>query len=332
MPDAITEPGSATSSATANAGTEGGGETGKQETTNGSDVQVQLTAYQQQLQDLVAERTRLEAEANGHKQRAEDLDKSLRRLQQNTTAKLQQAAEQRRRLQQETELRAEITDLKMLVQRLASGQLDEQQIAQYELDRQRLALQTQQELLRQQAQGDFTGHIDMDAYKAQLLDEIAPDTSIKPEDPRIDWAQDAPDRSTWTVRVMNSLRRAEAQDRQNGVTNATTPQTPNDPQAVLQAQMEALQKDFQERVTKLAEEQRKTLEEERAVANRATEERLRAAGVDALDASARPESASNTTLMSRIETELDENLLRTPEGRAKWAERERAIKATLFKR
>lgn len=307
-----------TSAATASAEP---GDVGTDTANQNDNVTNQLTELEGKLSELQAMQTKLEQERNDAVAARLREEAKYKGLQNQTTKTLQQAAEDRRALEQASKDRAELSEIKSLLETLANRVLDEDEKKDLQFRQRELKLKLQEQAQTdafQRAQAEAAQAVASPQYqnpedeKAQFLNYYFPDSGVDSNDPNIDWGDGASSTQEafrrFTVSVLNIKNKVESARTQNAM-------------AEIQKQTEKALADFKEQQAGLIETAKT---EAINTARKDSEKKLRSlgAGVQGTPAT----DGSQRTLAQQMEVELDDNLLRTKEGSKEYNRRIEAIK------
>lgn len=297
-----------------------------------NDVTNQLTELQARLSQLEEMKNTLEKEKNDAVAAKLREEAKYKGLQNQTTRTLQQAAEDRRILEQMNKDRSELAEIKSVLETLASRVLDEPERKELEFRQRELklklaeqasadALKKAQDQMNAQAVAS-TQYQNPEDEKAQFLNYYFPNSGIDPNDPNIDWGDGAASTQEAFRRFTVSVTGIKSQKDQTNSQNTM---------AELQKQtaeaLAALKAQQAELVQKTAEEIEKAKAEAINTARKDSEKKLRALGADVSGTPATDGTAR--TFSQQLEEELDDTLLRTKAGRDEYNRRIEAIKAKV---
>ena len=267
-----------------------------------------LADYEKRVQELakIEERAKtLEAEHKASQADSLRWHSAYKGLQRQTTQSMQTAAEDRRRLSELERVNQQLLgalgsmeEVKQSIVSLAAKTLDEDGARDFQLSQREAALKRQEALAQQRAQmatqpppvQQYQPYMDPEEQRKQFLEAYFPGSGLDPNDPNIDWAEDATNPSEAMSRFTRSVY---------GIFRAVQGQQPAPEVAGLSDAQQLLEQIRQETESMQAS-RTKMAEELRAEARRDVEERLRRMGVD-------QEPVNNRTTSSpRIETQLNE--------------------------
>jgi hypothetical protein len=312
--------------ATATAGPDGGiADAGNQ---NDSVTINQLTELQGKFSELETFTKRLEQEKNDAVAATLREQAKYKGLQNQTTKTLQDAAENRRVLEQMRQDRAELSEIKEVLGTLASRVLDEPERKDLEFRQRELRLKLAEEGVaeaQKRAQEQPAQAVASPQYstpedaKSEYMNYYFPGENVDPNDSNIDWGDGAQSTQEAVRRFNMSVLKIISQKNQ-----ART----QDSMAAIQKQTDETLAQFKkeqgELLTKTQEEIEKAKTDAINQARKDSEKKLRALGADVSGTPA--PDGGRRTLMEQMTDELPDDLLRTKSGQAEYRKRLEAIK------
>jgi DNA repair exonuclease SbcCD ATPase subunit len=322
---ANTAPGTVATAAAGNAGTSA------EQATQENNVTTQLTELQARLTELEGIKGTLEKEKNEAVAARLREEAKYKGLQNQTTRTLQQAAEDRRVLENMNKDRSELAEMKSVLETLANRVLDEPERKEMEFKQRELKLK-----LAEQAQVEASQRIQAQAAqavastqyqnpedeKARFLNYYFPGSGIDSTDPNIDWGDGAESTQEafrrFTVSVTTIKNQQDQANSQNAM--AVMKKQTEDALAELKAKEAEL-------VTKTSEEIAAAKADAIVSARKDSEKKLRALGADVSGTPA--PDGSRKSFGQQLEEELPDDLLRTKSGTIEYTRRIEALKQQL---
>jgi hypothetical protein len=291
------------------------------------DVNAQLLELQGKLAELqaahaVSEQDRINAQALALQNEAK-----YRGLQHNTTKTLQQAAEDKKVFEQYKQNQGELAEIKELLSTVASRVLDEDERKELQYRQRELKVKLAEQAVAAQAAepqaATSYSYQDPEDAKSQFLNTYFPGIGIDPKDPGIDWGDGAEGAEAFRRFTTSVIRLKDQKDQVKT----------QDAYAAIQKQTEEALAAFKtqqaELVTATQAEIAKAKEEAITTARKDSEKKLRALGADVPGTPPADAAAGGKSLMSVMNEQLDDTLLRTKSGREEYARRMDAIRNTV---
>ncbi len=188
-------------------------ESGKGENQAGSENQEIGTKFEefekkiQKLEEVTQKATALEAELNQERGKSAQAEAKYKGLQNQTTRKLQEAAQLQRQLQGQAATAQELAQLRQLVEYIARRDLDEGEAQQLEVLRREAAVQAREQALTQPQQQTNYNVVDETTRKQQFLEAYFPNSGIDPDDPNLDWGEGLTDQGEAFRRLSTSVKK-----------------------------------------------------------------------------------------------------------------------------
>lgn len=292
-----------------------------------NDVQNQVVMLQKTLEEIqkaneVILREKQEAQALALQNEAK-----YRGFQQQVTKTLQQAAEDRRALEQLRQSNFKTAEFEEMLEAIANRVLDEderkdlkfrQREAKVKLAEQAVAASQEQIAQSAAPSAASPSYQSPEDAKAQFLNDYFPGSGIDPKDTRLDWGEGATGAEAFKrfTNSVVSIQNARSQDEYAKIQKQT-----QDALDAFKSQQEEIQKKTEEEISKAKQEAIDA-------ARKDSEKKLRALGAD-VSGTPSPEPGSGTpsgkSLMDIMNEQLDDSLLTTPKGRQEYDRRLRAI-------
>lgn len=297
-----------------------------------SDVTNQLEELSKKLSEYQALVAQSEAKAKDAEAKALRNEAMYKGLQNQTTKTLQQAAEDRKRLEQLQQDRAELAEIKEMLNVVSSRVLDEDERKDLQYRQRELKLKLAEQAVADAAKAvqqpvqtaASPSYENPENVKAQFLEYYFPGIGVDPNDPAIDWGDNASSQQEafrrFTVSVIN-LKNQKDQAKTQDAMAAIKAET-DKALAVFQAQQEELIKSTSEQVEKAKAEAIET-------ARKDSEKKLRALGADVPGTPPPDSGGQGKTLMNMMNEQLDDKLLQTAKGREEFGRRMEAIRAAV---
>lgn len=282
-------------------------------------ARARLNELQAAQEAAAAKAAALETERNNAIANALRADAMYRGLQNQTTKTLQKAAEDRRALAQAQLQAAEIGDIKSLLNTLASKVLDEDEAKELKWTQKELEFQRREQALAAKAVEPVEEPVATpqqyttpEDEKAQFLSYYFPGVEIDPKDPNIDWGEGASSTPEAFRRFTTSVLKIRDQKEATKANDAVA-----ELRRQAESQLAELKRQQDELAVKTAEEIAAAKVAAEEAARKEAEKRLRAMGADV---SGVPVSdGGRRTLAQTLNEQLNDDLLRTPEGRKQYA-------------
>jgi hypothetical protein len=299
--------------------------------TQENNVTNQLTELQARLSELEGIKSTLEKEKNEAVAAKLREEAKYKGLQNQTTRTLQQAAEDRRILEQMNKDRAELAEIKSVLETLANRVLDEPERKEMEFKQRELKLKLAEQAqveASQRAQTQAAQAVASTQYqnpedeKAQFLNYYFPGSGIDPNDPSIDWGDGAANTQEAFRRFTVSVTSIKNQKDQNNAQNALEVMKKQTEEAL--ASLKAQQAEL---VAKTSEEIATAKAEAITAARKDSEKKLRALGADVQGTPA--PDGSKRTFGQQLEEELPDDLLRTKSGTIEYNRRIESLRQQL---
>lgn len=291
------------------------------------DVNAQLLELQGKLVQLQAAHAVTEKEKVDAQALALQNEAKYRGLQHNTTKTLQLAAEDKRSLEQYKQNQGELAEIRELLSTVANRVLDEDERKDLQYRQRELKVKlAEQDIAARMAEPQTaasTSYQTPEDAKAQFLNTYFPGIGIDPSDPGIDWGEGAEGSeafrrfTTSVIRVKDQKDQTKTQDAYAAIQKQT-----EDALAAFKAQNAEL-------LTTTQAEIAKAKEEAITAARRDSEKKLRALGADVPGTPPADAAAGGRSLMSIMNEQLDDTLLRTKSGREEYARRMETIRNTV---
>jgi hypothetical protein len=292
-------------------------------------ITAQIEELNKRLSEYETVRTQLESRAKEAEAKALRNEAMYKGLQSQTTKTLQQAAEERKRLDQLERNNGEIADIKELLSGIANRVLDENEQKELQFRQRELRLKRAEEALvapqTQPVQNAASpSYQNPEDVKAQFLEFYFPGVEVDSNDPGIDWGdgaaspQDAFRR--FTVSVMNLKNQKEQSKTQDAM-------------AAIKAETDAALTAFKAQQDQLFQQSREEVEKAKETAKeearKDSEKKLRALGADVSGTPLPDSQGEGSSLMQMMTDQLDDSLLRTPKGREEFNRRMENIRAKV---
>lgn len=285
-------------------------------------VNDQLLELQGKLSQLQEAHAKTEQEKVSAQALALQNEAKYRGLQHQTTKTLQQAAEDKRSLEQYKANQVEMAEIRELLSTVASRVLDEDEKKDLQYRQRELRVKlAEQAVADAQAQpvaqnATSTSYQSPEDAKAQFLNTYFPGIGIDPTDPGIDWGEGADGAeafrrfTTSVIKVKDQKDQAKTQDAYAAIQKQT------------EDALAAFKAENTEALTKAKEEAIQT-------ARKDSEKKLRALGADVAGTPTGDAGAGSKSLIAMMNEQLDDNLLRTKTGREEYNRRMEAIRTQV---
>lgn len=288
----------------------------EQETVN---IAAQIEELQKQLADFNAMKTAKEAaEAKVKESEAKALryDAMYKGLQNQTTRTLQQAAEDRKRLQALESDRAELAEVKEMLSGIASRVLDEDERKELQFRQRELKLKLQEQAYAQRAAETAVeqtaqtaaspSYESQEDVKARFVNHYFPNSGVNPDDPNIDWGDGSNNQVEALGRFTASVSRIIMQKN-----DART----QDAMAAIKAETSKALEEFKTQQTELLrttqEQVAKAKEEAIETARKDSEKKLRALGADVPGTPPPDSQGQGKSFDAMMKEQLDDSLIYT---------------------
>jgi len=297
------------------------------------DVNVQLEELSKKLSEYQALTAQAEAKAKDSEAKALRNEAMYKGLQNQTTKTLQQAAEDRKQLVQLQQDRAELAEIKEMLNVVSSRVLDEDEKKDLQYRQRELKLKLAEQAVSDAAKVASEQSVQTAAspsyqnpedVKSQFLEYYFPGSGIDPNDSGIDWGegstsqQDAFRRFTVSVVNLKNIKdQAKTQDAMKVIQDQT---------AKALEEFKAQQADLLKSTTEQVEKAKTEAIEQ---ARKDSEKKLRALGAD-IPGTPPPDSQGQSKSWANMMSEqLDDKLLETAKGREEFERRMKAIRAAV---
>ena len=286
----------------------------------------EVESLKKQIADAAAAMEALTKQRNDAIANALRADAQYKGLQNQTTKTLQQAAKDRRDLALAQMQAAEVGDIKSLLNTLASKVLDEDEAKQLqytqrelELKRREAAFEAAKTAPVEEPVVEPQQYTTPENEKAQFLSYYFPGVDVDPNDPNIDWGVGATTTQEAFRRLTTSVLKIKDQKDSAKANDAITAM-----QKQTSEQLEAFKKQIEDLSSKSVEEVAAAKAKAAEDARKDAEKRLRAMGAD-VSGAAPSDGSGRKTFGQQIEETLNDDLLRTPEGRKQYQKNLEAI-------
>ncbi len=295
-------------------------------------VNAQFEELKNKLAEFEVLKSQAEAKAKDSEAKALRNEAMYKGLQNQTTKTLQQAAEDRKRLEQLLRNDAELAEIKEMLNVVSSRVLDEDEKKDLQYRQRELRLKLAEQAVQEAAKAATEQSVQTAAspsyesqenVKAQFLEYYFPGVGIDPNDSGIDWGEGSSSQQDafrrFTVSVTNLKNKQDQAKTQDAM-------------ATIQAQTSKALEDFKLQQAELLKTTSDAVEKAKVEAIEQaridSEKKLRRLGADVPGTPAPDSSGQNRTLKALME-EIPDSLLQTAKGREEFNRRMEQIRATV---